>query len=61
MVIGAGETLGVTAIMQVGTTLGLTRSSILGTMDMQAGMAVGTTLGIMDGVVVTDLGTGVAR
>ena len=57
---GAGEILGAMVITQVGTTHGLTHSTILGITDMLAGMEVGILLG-MDGVDITILGTGVVR
>ena len=60
MATGDGEILGVMAIMQDGTTLGLIHSTILGTMAMQATM-VGTPLGIMDGVVIIALGIGAVQ
>ena len=52
--------LGAMVITQVGTTHGLTHSTILGITDMLAGMEVGILLG-MDGVDITILGTGVVR
>ena len=57
---GAGEILGAMVITQVGTTHGLTHSTILGITDMLAGMEVGILLG-MDGADITILGTGVVR
>lgn len=60
MATGAGEILGAMVITQVGTTHGLTHSTILGITDMLAGMEVGILLG-MDGVDITILGTGVVR
>ena len=53
MVIGAGEILGVTAIMQVGTTRGMTRG-------IMAGVA-GMTRGITAGADIITLGIGAAR
>ena len=60
MATGAGEILGAMVITQVGTTLGLIHSTILGITDMQAGMEAGILHG-MDGADIIILGTGVVR